>query len=210
LEPSAFVGCGETQRLCATLSDSDGDPLEFSWTSELTPLVVERVVDGDSVSECVELVAEQAGDYEVALTVFDLGLLDGAWTRIEEILASQQEAQPSRYETPLAFRAECSARLSAALSYSEATQQGYCADVEVVNTGAAAAESWSVVVRLLDSKLVAGSEVGAIFSASGSLLTASSPSGSDPLSPGESTSFRFCAKKAGPHPAAEVTSVSAP
>jgi hypothetical protein len=216
LDPSAFVGCGAVQRLCASVTDPDGDPLEFAWSTDpanpfpAVPFVAERSVEGDTVTECVELVAEQAGDYEVGLVVFDLGLLNGVWTRIEDILATQPEPRASHYETGLTFHADCAPELSAVLSYTETTNNRYCASVEVENTGATATEGWSVVIQLLDSRLIAGSVADATLSSSGAFITATPLGGEGPLSPGESTSFRFCAKKMGPNPAAEIVSLSAP
>ena len=122
----------------------------------------------------------------------------------------QTEPQPSRYETTFAFLADCAPELSAALSYTEVTNNRYCADVEVQNTGAAAAESWTVVLELLDSRYIAASGVDADFSTNGALLTATSLDASSPLLPGEGTSFHFCARKAAPSPAAEIASVSGP
>lgn len=92
-DPTKFLYECEFLRLCATVRDPDGDPLEFVWEQSggppmfLAPVVVDDHQDGDLRTQCVQLVPAQAASYEVRVTVYDLAHDGGQLTRIENILA---------------------------------------------------------------------------------------------------------------------------
>lgn len=104
-ERSKFVLRCEEQRACATAMDPEADPLEFTWEqvsgAELNvPIEVvssERNADG-SFTECVRMVAEEPGRYEVRVSVFDT-MTDpqsGQPIRFEEYFNQHGYPQPSR------------------------------------------------------------------------------------------------------------------
>jgi hypothetical protein len=56
-EPSKFVSCGETTRICVSASDPDGDAMVVDWTAdpdlETGPEVVETTREGNQIEECI-------------------------------------------------------------------------------------------------------------------------------------------------------------
>jgi hypothetical protein len=109
-EQSKFVLRCEEQRVCATVRDPDADPVEFSWQqingSPLNqgPEVIKSQLNSDgSMTECIRMVADTPGRYELTVVAFDL-LRDpdsGQLIRFEEYYARQGNPQQSR--TTLSF-----------------------------------------------------------------------------------------------------------
>lgn len=108
-EHSKFRACGETQVICATVTDPDKDPLEFEWTLDESspaaagPRVVRRDEDPETgtVTECVEYEPSAPGKYNVTLRVYDRVWKDGEPIRIEEWLA--EAGYPSESHAQLDF-----------------------------------------------------------------------------------------------------------
>jgi hypothetical protein len=111
---SKFVQSCEEQRVCATVRDPDGDPVELSWEqvsgAELDsgPVVVESRTNSDgSVTECILMVAKTPGRYEMKVSAFDK-LRDpdtGLLVRFEDYFASHGYPQLSRIALTFPFYA---------------------------------------------------------------------------------------------------------
>jgi hypothetical protein len=109
-EQSKFVLRCEEQRVCATMRDPDADPIEFSWQQingpplYQGPEVIKSQLNSDgSMTECIRMVADTSGRYELTVVAFDL-LRDpdsGQLIRFEEYYARQGNPQQSR--TTLSF-----------------------------------------------------------------------------------------------------------
>jgi hypothetical protein len=204
VEPSPLIPCGEAARICATATDADGDPLEFAWSAapsnpgEAVPLVAERTLAGDSVTECVEIAPRVSGRYALELSVYDLAFFGPDLLRLEDALATQAEPLLSHPPAP---------SLRATLRYTSTSSSGYCAEVAVLNAGTAPVATWTVTLELVDARLLASSVHDAEFTSAGSLFLARPPGAGSALSAGASTTFGFCAQRAGSSPSASVVTV---
>jgi hypothetical protein len=115
--PSKFVSECEAVEICTTAIDPDADPLEFTWEQTggpgllLGPTVSSMALNEDgSVTQCVVISTGEVDNYEFLVTVFDLGYdEDGQITRMEALLAEQEEAYESRdtLEFPVYASVEC-------------------------------------------------------------------------------------------------------
>jgi hypothetical protein len=114
-ERSKFVQRCEEQVVCATAKDPDNDPIEFTWQKVggapllSGPTVVRTTTNPDgSTTQCVRAVAEQTGQYQLAVTVYDL-LHDprnaGRLIRFEEYFARNGSTLRSRAELTFPFYA---------------------------------------------------------------------------------------------------------
>ncbi len=108
-DESKFISCGESQTVCATVTDPDHDPLEFVWTLDASapatagPRVVRHTEDEatGAVTECVEFDPAAPGKFPVSLKVYDLLWKDGELMRIEDWLAA--EGYPSESHAEFEF-----------------------------------------------------------------------------------------------------------
>lgn len=96
-ERSKFVTCGDVEILCATAFDPDHDPLSFVWELDpgappaTGPSIISHDQDPDTgeVTECVQFVPLDEGDYPFTLTVFDLLHDGGGLITFEQWLANE-------------------------------------------------------------------------------------------------------------------------
>ncbi len=106
-EASKFVSSCQSQVVCATAHDPEGDPLEFVWTSAARsvpsgPVVRNQTPNPDgSVTQCVRYIPQAAGTIPLTVTVYDIAHAGTELTRIEDWLAS--EGYPSSSHTSLDF-----------------------------------------------------------------------------------------------------------
>jgi hypothetical protein len=75
--PSKFINTGDTEVICVTASDPNGDPVSFTWTQVGdavcdTPVVIANQKNGDSTTECVSLTPKDAGSFWFEVTIYDL------------------------------------------------------------------------------------------------------------------------------------------
>jgi len=74
--PSKFISEGDTDVICATANDPNGDPVEFSWTNVGPacdkPIVVANDTAGKSTTQCVSLTATMAGSFMFEVSIYDL------------------------------------------------------------------------------------------------------------------------------------------
>jgi len=76
-KPSKFISAGDKDIICATANDPNGDPIQFAWAHADgpicdTPLVISSEKSGDSTTECVQIMPQNAGSYSFEVMVFDL------------------------------------------------------------------------------------------------------------------------------------------
>ncbi len=106
-----FVGTCAPQVVCATATDSDGDPIEFVFTQTggpavAGPAVVSKTNNADgSTTQCVRYVAQAEGRVGLTVTVYDMLHDGGAFQRIEAWLAAHGDAHPSHATLDLPFYA---------------------------------------------------------------------------------------------------------
>ncbi|WP_428266854.1 hypothetical protein [Haliangium sp.] len=99
------------QSICATVIDVDNDPVEFVWTplTELPfagPRVVSETQNEDgSVTQCVEIIPQAAGRFEVRVEAYDLFTLAGEPIRVEDFLAGTGNPADSHAELTFPFYA---------------------------------------------------------------------------------------------------------
>ena len=74
--PSKFISVGDTDTICATASDPNGDPVEFTWTNVGpvcdNPIVTANDTAGKSTTQCVSLTATMAGSFMFEVKIYDL------------------------------------------------------------------------------------------------------------------------------------------
>ena len=74
--PSKFISVGDTDTICVTASDPNGDPVEFTWTNVGpvcdNPIVVASDQGGKSATQCVALNATMAGAFMFEVQIYDL------------------------------------------------------------------------------------------------------------------------------------------
>jgi len=75
--PSKFINTGDTEVICVTASDPNGDPVEFTWAQvgvavSDTPVVIASQRNGNSTTECVELVPTAPGTFWFEVKIYDL------------------------------------------------------------------------------------------------------------------------------------------
>jgi Putative metal-binding motif len=99
---SKFIPRCDVQAICATAKDPDSDPLEWSWAvadgpAHAGPRVTSTTKNDDgSVTQCVELIPQDAGKLEITLTVYDTVSASGTVERVEQWLADQGYPGSSR------------------------------------------------------------------------------------------------------------------
>jgi hypothetical protein len=75
-QPSKFISVGDTDTICVTASDPNGDPVEFTWTNVGpvcdNPIVVASDQEGKSSTQCVALTATMAGAFMFEVRIYDL------------------------------------------------------------------------------------------------------------------------------------------
>jgi hypothetical protein len=92
---SKFVARCAPQTVCATATDSDRDPIEFSWEvvdgpAHAGPIVISTTNNRDgSVTQCVQVEGQEQGKLDITLTVYDLVSPDGKTERVEQWLTDQ-------------------------------------------------------------------------------------------------------------------------
>lgn len=102
--------CPARQRVCATASDADGDPIDFHWTATesggesgaVTEATTEQLDNGDWQS-CADVTVDGEGAYQFRVRTFDLAA-DGML--MEEVLADRAdtlEERPTRSRASLEF-----------------------------------------------------------------------------------------------------------
>jgi len=75
--PSKFINQGDTEVICVTASDPNGDPIKFTWSQVGdavcdTPVVIADHRNGNSTTECVELVPKDPGSFWFEVKIYDL------------------------------------------------------------------------------------------------------------------------------------------
>jgi hypothetical protein len=92
---SKFVARCTPQTVCATVIDTDRDPIEWNWTvvdgpAHAGPVVASTTENPDgSITQCVQLEGQESGKLDVTLTVYDLVSPAGTPERVEKWLADQ-------------------------------------------------------------------------------------------------------------------------
>ncbi|WP_133621886.1 hypothetical protein [Bradymonas sediminis] len=95
LEIDKFMCAGAGVVACATASDPDGDPLEFTWEGRegecFEPEVISNTTDPETgeVTECVVIPSRRAKSLGYKVTVRDLAWENWCLTPIEDILPEQ-------------------------------------------------------------------------------------------------------------------------
>jgi hypothetical protein len=119
LEFQRYVStCPARERVCATASDADGDPIDFQWeatqsgdrTGAIEEATTEQLDNGDWQS-CADVEVDREGEYQFRVRAFDLaanGML------MEEVLTDQEaprDDRPTRsratFEFPIYSQASC-------------------------------------------------------------------------------------------------------
>jgi hypothetical protein len=74
--PSKFIQTGGKTTVCATATDPDGDPLEMEWDQIGGSLCGEKVIssaiNGSGLTQCVDIVPSEAGDYLFQVRIYDM------------------------------------------------------------------------------------------------------------------------------------------
>jgi len=87
-QPGKFINVGDTDVICVTASDPNGDPVEFAWTNVGPvcdqPAVVANDTGGNSTTQCVALHATMAGSFMFEVKIYDLLHAEGNLIRFEQ------------------------------------------------------------------------------------------------------------------------------
>lgn len=75
--PSKFITAGDTDVICVTAGDPNGDPVEIDWnqTGDLVcdmPVVISSQKHGGNTTECVQLKPTEAGGFWFEVKIYDL------------------------------------------------------------------------------------------------------------------------------------------
>lgn len=100
-EDSKFGVCAETQVVCVSAKDPDGDPMRIEWeqiSTSAPTLPQAKVVLQDTVTgageatECVEFVPPELGRYDLRVRVFDLAHKDGDLVEFDKLTQEGHES----------------------------------------------------------------------------------------------------------------------
>jgi hypothetical protein len=119
-QKSKFVHQCADQIICATVADPDGDPVEIVWARRGGPALFHgpQVLsttsnDDGSITQCIRLVAEDPGRYDLKVTVYDLlhHPVGGRRVRIEDFLREGGNPLPSNDSLAFFFYAASDGRV---------------------------------------------------------------------------------------------------
>ena len=116
-----FVDRCQPARVCITASDPDQDPIEFVWSASAnsnahlaTPVVNSTTTLSPGViQQCVSVVAEAVGTYQLTVSAYDEALRAGVPTRIEDLLQAAGTPAPSHSSVTFSFVANDAAASTA-------------------------------------------------------------------------------------------------
>jgi hypothetical protein len=106
-QPSKFTSTGTLTTVCATAVDPNNDPIDFEWDLEdggscVGPNVSSATMDGDKVTECVQITPNASGSYWFEVRMYDLLTgEDGKPQRIEAWLT--EHGYPNESHDSLRF-----------------------------------------------------------------------------------------------------------